>query len=207
MEKWNAQDAKKQAKPPKKRTLDKIFVDDVDDLIFTGSTTMFTHSASIRVNNNYETKCAVYECDNLTKYKIAMNTKDSVLYVFSSQYGWQICDQHCLRQLPLTKVSLARKHPGKEIIINKEIGHRDCQFNEISIFDSMETESVPERYCQHQLVVENSCVWLAACLVLRSVDNDVAEIMLQYYVDDPPKFEWLFFIGKRLITPNHYMIW
>ena len=57
-------------------TLEKIFVDDVDDLIFTGSTTMFTHSASIRVNNNYLTQCAVYECDNLTKYKIAMNKKD-----------------------------------------------------------------------------------------------------------------------------------
>ena len=38
----------------KRRTLEKLVVDEVDGLIFTGSITMSTHSASVRVITGYE---------------------------------------------------------------------------------------------------------------------------------------------------------
>ena len=62
---------------------------------------------------------------------------------------------------------------------------------------------VPDNYRQHTSVEENSCVWLAACLLIRSVDRQVAEIMIKKYGDDPALFEWLpFFIPKDAPLQN-----
>ena len=63
----------------------------MNDLIFTGSTQMFTHPASVRVIRDHEDKCRGYKCDNLIKYKIAINDIDKLLYALSARYGWQIC--------------------------------------------------------------------------------------------------------------------
>ena len=45
--------------------------------------------------------------------------------------------------------------------------------------------------------LKNSCVWLAACLVVRSVDVDLATILLAKYTENPSKFEWLNFFNNR----------
>ena len=79
--------------PTKKQKLERLVVDKVDELIFTGSTTMSTHSAFVQLIKDYDNKCRVYKYDNLTKYKISINETDKLLYVLSAQYGWQICDQ------------------------------------------------------------------------------------------------------------------
>jgi len=50
---------------------------------------------------------------------------------------------------------------------------------------------IPDNYRQHTSVEENSCVWLAACLLIRSVDIQVAEIMNKKYRENPALFEWL----------------
>ena len=63
-----------------------------------------------------------------------------------------------------------------------------------------ESMRVPDNYRQDTSVVENSCVWLAACLLIRSVDIKVAEIMNQKYRDNPAIFEWLPFF-KQNDTP------
>ena len=46
-------------------------------------------------------------------------------------------------------------------------------------------------------MVENSCVWLAACLVVRSVDVHLATILLAKYHQDPTQFEWLRIFNKK----------
>ena len=92
-------------------------------------------------------------------------------------------------------MKLARDNPGKEILLNSA-GNRDNVKNDVSNLDYVESISVPDHYRQDKSVVYNSCVWLAACLMIRSVDINVAEIMTQKYGDDPTKFEWLYFFKK-----------
>ena len=56
--------------------------------------------------------------------------------------------------------------------------------------------TIPLSYQQDENSVENSCVWLATCLVIRSVDEPLAEVLLKQYHDNPPKFEWLYMFNK-----------
>ena len=49
--------------------------------------------------------------------------------------------------------------------------------------------NIPLSYQQDENSVENSCVWLATCLVIRSVDEPLVEVILKQYHDDPLKIE------------------
>ena len=104
--------------PLKKQKVERLLVDEVDDLLFDRKcVTMSTHDNSVRNAKDYYNSCNVYECDNLTKYKTAINKTDNLLYALSAQYGWQICDQNVQRQFPPIKVRLTRANPGKEIVL------------------------------------------------------------------------------------------
>ena len=110
--------------PTKKQKLERLVVNEVVELIFEGRIPIFIHDASVWVITDYENKCNVYECDNLTKYKIAIDKTDNFPYTLSAQYAWQICDQNVQRQFPPIKVRLARANPGKEIVLHSA-GNRD----------------------------------------------------------------------------------
>ena len=59
-------------------------------------------------------------------------------------------------------------------------------------------EEIPMEYRQEHNTVANSCVWLSACLVIRSYDKDLASILFSKYRADSTKFEWLpLFNNKR----------
>ena len=120
--------------PPKKQKVERLFVDEVDDLIFENSVTMSTHDNSVRNAKDYYNSCNVYECDNLTKYKIAINQTDNYLYAFNPHYGWQRVHYTMLIQYPNIKLKLARDNPGKEIILNSA-GNRDYVKNDVSNLD------------------------------------------------------------------------
>ena len=102
-------------------------------------------------------------------------------------------------------MKLARANPCKEIVLNS-VGNRDSVINDVSNLDYVESMRVPDHYRQDKSVVENSCVWLAACLLIRSVDINVAEIMNQKYRDDPAKFEWLCVFKKKRCTFPEFTI-
>ena len=56
--------------------------------------------------------------------------------------------------------------------------------------------TIPLSCRQDENSVENSCVWLATSLVIRSIDEPLAEVILKQYHDDPPKFECLYMFKK-----------
>ena len=45
--------------------------------------------------------------------------------------------------------------------------------------------SIPSEYQQEEGTVQNSCVWLSACLAIRSVDLHLSTKLLKQYQDDP----------------------
>ena len=58
-------------------------------------------------------------------------------------------------------------------------------------------EKIPIEYQQDDETVKNSCVWLAACLVIRSVDENLATILLAKYRKEPTQFGWLRIFKKK----------
>ena len=72
----------------------------------------------------------------------------------------------------------ARANPGKETVLNRA-GNRDIVINDVFILDYVNSVSVPERYGQDKPIDKDIYVWLATCLVLHSVNSDVAEIMFK----------------------------
>ena len=115
--------------PPEKQKVQKILVDEVNDLIFDiGCVTMYTHDTFVRTAKDYSTTCNVYSCDNLVKYKISMNKSDEELYAFNAHYGWQIVNHSMYVQYPPKKLKLARDNPGKVIIL-ASAGCRDRVIN------------------------------------------------------------------------------
>ena len=150
-------------------------VDEVDDLIFDRHcVTMSTHDNSVRNAQDYSTRCNVYSCDNLTKYKISMNRTDDELYAFNAHYGWQKVNHSMHAQYPPKKLKLARENPGKEIILNST-GCRDRVINQTRmeqettltkkrtperlVVDEVDVSlCVPHNYRQDTSDMENSCV-------------------------------------------------
>lgn len=56
--------------------------------------------------------------------------------------------------------------------------------------------TIPTLYQQESVSVENSCVWLATCLVVRSVDDSLSNVLIQQYHADRPQYEWLHIFNK-----------
>ena len=117
-------------------------VDLVDELILKGSITISTHEAFFRDSPDYENKCIVYECDNLTKYKTANNNTDSFLYALSAQYGSQKCEQNVNYQFPPNKVKLTRANHGKENNLIRA-SDKDSVINDVSDLDYIQNIRVP----------------------------------------------------------------
>ena len=56
--------------------------------------------------------------------------------------------------------------------------------------------NIPLACHQDEISVENSCVWLATCMVIRSADEPLAEVLLKKYHDNPPKYKWLYMFNR-----------
>ena len=75
---------------------------------------------------------------------------------------------------------------------------------EVNVIDDKnnELEVIPREYQQKHELVKNSCVWLAACLVVRSENSKLASILFTKYQQNPSKFEWLRISSRGAKTPN-----
>ena len=66
--------------------------------------------------------------------------------------------------------------------------------------------TIPLLYQQDENSVENSCVWLAIFLVIRSVDEPLAEVLLKQYHDDLHKLNDCIYSTKVLLIIENYLI-
>ena len=137
----------------------------------------------------------LYDIDSNVKFALTCD-KEKVLYAKNPHYGWQRCTVAQTLNLPHTKVQYARDFIGKEVVLNRG-GFRDKSMASIDEKCDDVLEPIPIEYQQENGSVKNSCVWLAACLVVRSVDVDLATILLAKYTENPSKFEWLNFFNNR----------
>ena len=185
-------------------------MDECDALIFPGAETMKTNAVSIR---NYVGKLndsALYEIDSNMKYSLTCD-KDKVLYAKHPHYGWQVCTVAQTQCLPPLKVLYAREFVGKEVLLNLG-GNREAQIDQdVPCNDNtILAEKIPSEYQQENASVKNSCVWLATCLVVRSVDSNLASILLRQFKENPSKFEWIPIFNRKAkthLTLYNLLLW
>ena len=63
---------------------------------------------------------------------------------------------------------------------------------------------------QDTVTVDNSCVWLATCLVVRSVDESLANVLITEYHKDHAKYECFYMFNKGATdtrTLYNYLQW
>ena len=101
-----------------------------------------------------------------------------------------------MEDLPSQKKQLVRYNVGKEVMLNVG-GRKNLKVEIISAAKGTNHDlTIPLSYQQDENSVENSCVWLATCLLIRSVNEALAEVILNQYHDNPPKIEWLYMFNK-----------
>ena len=100
-----------------------------------------------------------------------------------------MCNVAQTQGLPPRKVKYACQYIGKEVLIDGG-GNRNKTTPEVNIIDDKNTmlEVIPREYQQGHELVQNSCVWLAACLVVRSENSKLASILLPKYQQNHSKF-------------------
>ena len=172
-------------------------MNDVDKMVLYGSEVRRVESNSIPLvtHNKCRYKCGFYYIDNFTKYSVAVNSKDELLYGYNPHYGWYQLSAAVIKQLPIPKIQFARKNHDKEVMLN-EAGSREASDIKVDNNGTISRNTTPRVYRQDSYVVENGCVWLSACLLIRSQDSELAEHLVNAYKVDPEKYEWLRFHNK-----------
>ena len=81
--------------------------------------------------------------------------------------------------LPPQRAQLTRDNIGCEILLYTG-GSRDATDSNANSVQ-VKSESIPTQFQQKTYEKDNGCVWLSACLLVNSVDRDIADKMAQCY--------------------------
>ena len=156
---------------------------DVDALVLCGIGVVFTDYNEIREAadkfENYMQAFGYYELDNRSKYSICKNAENNLIYAKNQHFGWDILDQDDIQDLPNIRFKLAEDNPGFEILLNSR-GNReenqDCNTASTNIEGNISSPFRQETYEKN-----NGCVWLAASLLINSVDSKLGPAMIERY--------------------------
>ena len=128
------------------------------------------------------------------------------MYAKNPHYCWQLCTAAQTSNLPPGKVQYARDFVGKEVVLT--IGgcrKKTVENNEEVNGEINGKEEIPIEYQQEHEAFQNSRVWLAACLVVRSVDVNLATGLLAKYRHELTKFlNGCVFSTRNLRIVTHY---
>ena len=58
-------------------------------------------------------------------------------------------------------------------------------------------ETIPTKFRQQTYDHEHGCVWLSTCLLGNSVDNEIADNMIELYFKNQEQFEWMDLFNRK----------
>ena len=135
--------------------------------------------------------------DNTVKYSIYQNPNDNYIYAKIANFDWGQCHPTGLCDFPPTRLKLATENMGMEIMLNASKcrkfldSNTDLALGEDNEVKSVLDEKVPNKSKQETYDHENSCVCISMCLLVYSVDKESSDNMIELYIKDPDKLEWL----------------
>ena len=62
---------------------------------------------------------------------------------------------------------------------------------------------IPEIYKQQSYSTENNCMWLSTALVVRSFDDRDGQYMIDLFLKNEQKFEWMRIKGNKMKDDHH----
>ena len=86
------------------------------------------------------------------------------------------------------KINLACRFPGHEISLTAG-GHRNEE--ETAEAQILEQNLIPLQFRQSSYEYKHGCVWLSACLLMNTVDSNVADLMIKCYKANGHTYEWM----------------
>ena len=95
------------------------------------------------------------------------------------------------------KTELARQWPGREVLLT-DGGHRE-ENDPITTSVGCHNDLIPLKFRQisYDDAYHNGCVWLAACLLIHTVDTDLSHTMIKRYEESQKTFEWMDLFKKK----------
>ena len=186
----------------------KDVVDDCNDFVYGSSVILSGNAGSVRLMKHKTTTSILYDFDSHTNYSIAVNTYDNLMYSKNPHFGWLKYNFHVLEDLPPQKKQAARDNVGKEVMLNVGGRRKTCTKVEIISAEKATDQNlnIPLSYQQDEVSVENSCVWLATYLVIRSVDAPLAKVLLKQYHDKPRNLNGCICLTDTILILEHYLI-
>ena len=126
-------------------------------------------SVKLMIRNAFNTNSEVVKIDNNTKYSIInRDDKDCSFYGYNPHYGCNKLSPDVLKLISTVKVKKASLYFNIEMILNATGNRMESINNEILDGEKI---IVPPEYQQRSYALESGCVWMSACLAIRSKYN------------------------------------
>ena len=84
-------------------------------------------------------------------------------------------------------------------------GSRDAT-EAAAYLDEVESENIPRQSQQKSYQKQKGRVWFSTCLLMYSVDRDIANKMAKYYKTDQKRYKWLDLFIKEKRSDETSMI-
>ena len=163
-------------------------IDDINDLVYPGSFVVFMESYEIAnfINIKPNDGLKVCKINSDIKTRLCYNKIEKAFQYYSQHYEWQDCPEQLLNQYSINlKEKVLKAGDKNESVLMTYSGRRE---ESEEVIDGME---LPIKYLQRSYPTANNCVWLAAALAIRSIDEEEGDYMIQKLNDSPSDFEWL----------------
>ena len=179
---------------------------DVDNIVLKGSSVLMTQQKRILDQRchmtDWKSDNGYYELDNMTKYSIAYHPSEKCIYANSPHFGWSKVDESDYMDYPPMIIDLAKNWPGREILLTTG-GVRVSQVSiAASLVDNdtiqVHNDAIPIEFRQSSYKSDHGCVWLSACLLMNTVDRDIAQLMIKQYQEGETVYEWMDIFDRRI---------
>ena len=121
--------------------------------------------------------------------------------MYTHAFGWDKAKAHDFKNLSYERKQFAQENSGKEFVY-KGFGARNTISNkDLAIFDY--DMPIPDIYKQQSYTTENNCVWLSTALVVRSFDDRDGQYMIDLFLKNKQKFEWMSIKGNKMKDDHH----
>ena len=204
--------------PNKRKKGYKMGDNDVERIVLKGSSVLCTEHTNIMSVQpslkNYETDYGYYEIENTRKFSICVNPHDNCLYGKSAHYRWDKIDSEDQEAIPNTRIAMARKKIGHEVMLSSS-GSRPKTKEDTGSSFKRSHASIPESMVRIEPKLKQStyqnqhgCVWLSASMLLNSVNSELGMKMAKCYEEDKDKeqYEWLDLFPNKVRSGNRITI-
>lgn len=174
-------------------------IDDVDDLVMEGAAVCFKEAGEVAnmcfIGHNERIVIAESNADFRTK--IRFHNELQRFEHYSPNYDWIPSSYEYIKELSASDKKNAKLlAPMKKSVVINSTGFREPSEKELTVGNLVNDMFLQKTY-HTKFECENSCVWLAAAMVINTENSYEAERMIEEINKYPKKYDYLDLFNKR----------